>query len=91
MIFGRKKIVSAIFARKIRLYSRAAQKRKNLKSRNLAFFLVFRVIKYVQSFKMLPAVVFKIDRGGDLHLPPACPILENSPARKGLMSRNAFL
>ena len=64
MIFGRKKIVSAIFAREIRLYSRATQKRKNLKSRNLAFFLVFKGIKYVQSFKTLATVVFEMDRGG---------------------------
>ena len=81
MIFGRKKFVLAIFACEIRLYSRAARKRKILKSRNFAFFLVFRGIKYVQSFKTLAAVVFEIDRG--VIFTPPQPALSSKTAQLG--------
>ena len=43
MIFGRKYFVSLMFARDIRSFSRTAQKRNKLETKNSAFFLVLGV------------------------------------------------
>ena len=45
--------------------------RKNIKSRNLAIFLVLRGTKYVQSFEAPAAVVLKIDRGSNFFDKPS--------------------
>ena len=84
MNFEWKKNVFPIFAREFRVFACAAQKRKNLKSQNLAFFLVFRGTKHLQSFKKLAIVVLEIARGAILAPPPpAGPIIKIARLEEG--------